>query len=222
MEPSPARSSMNTASKWLSDRPVGHQAGPTHAVRAAVPLLLAIRGFRHRLAAPTCGTGHAAPPRCSADERRAVPVPEVGRSRRPVTRELDVGVSRGSHWSSDPGGQGCTCRARPARSPESVRSRRTPGGMPPETRPEARPFAPPCPTEGSAPTAQPRGGTDRGRGADADAASDQQARAGDRQHADTRFARMFTVSPVPLALIAEDGQVLDANPALAQPAEPDT
>jgi len=64
--------------------------------------------------------------------------------------------------------------------------------------------------------AQP-GGIDRGRGADGDGdGADQQARAADRRHADTRFARMFTVSPVPLALIAEDGQVLDANPALAQ------
>jgi diguanylate cyclase (GGDEF)-like protein/PAS domain S-box-containing protein len=36
------------------------------------------------------------------------------------------------------------------------------------------------------------------------------------QSIDGRFARVFAFSPVALALIAEDGEVLDANPALAR------
>jgi len=43
---------MKTASKWSSDRPIEHQAGPTHSVRAAVPLLLAVRASGTRLLWP--------------------------------------------------------------------------------------------------------------------------------------------------------------------------
>ncbi len=61
--------------------------------------------------------------------------------------------------------------------------------------------------------AQPPGGSDPDRlTSPGDTPAAQQDRAGPGQQADTRFA----LSPVPLALIAEDGQILDVNPALAQ------
>ncbi len=65
--------------------------------------------------------------------------------------------------------------------------------------------------------AQPPGGSDRDRRTSpGDTPAAKQDRAGPGQRADTRFARIFAVSPVPLALIAEAGQILDVNPALAQ------
>ncbi len=65
--------------------------------------------------------------------------------------------------------------------------------------------------------AQAPGGSDRDRlTSPGDTPAAQQDRAGPGQQADTRFARIFALSPVPLALIAEDGRILDVNPALAQ------
>ncbi len=64
---------------------------------------------------------------------------------------------------------------------------------------------------------QPPGGPDPDRlTSPGETPAAQQDRAGPGQQADTRFARIFALSPVPLALIAEDGQILDVNPALAQ------
>ncbi len=65
--------------------------------------------------------------------------------------------------------------------------------------------------------AQSPGGSDPDRlTSPGDTPAAQQDRAGPGQQADTRFARIFALSPVPLALIAEDGRILDVNPALAQ------
>ncbi len=70
--------------------------------------------------------------------------------------------------------------------------------------------------------AQPPGGSDRDRRTSpGDTPADQtpaaeQEWAGPGQQADTRFAQIFALSPVPLALIAEHGRILDVNPALAQ------
>ncbi len=66
--------------------------------------------------------------------------------------------------------------------------------------------------------AQPPGGPDPDRRTSPGdtPAAEQDRAAGPGQQADTRFARIFALSPVPLALIAEDGRILDVNPALAQ------
>ncbi len=65
--------------------------------------------------------------------------------------------------------------------------------------------------------AQPPDGSDPDRlTSPGDTPAAQQDRAGPGQQADTRFARIFALSPVPLALIAEDGLILDVNLALAQ------
>jgi len=84
------------------------------------------------------------------------------------------------------------------------------------TASKARPFAAACQQKGGTDCAAPRRVRPRPPHFPRRHPATERDWAGPGQQADTRFARIFAVSPVPLALIAEDGQILDINPALAQ------
>jgi len=64
--------------------PVGFVAVKPSSTPSTVPLVLPVRGFRHRLAARTSGTRRAAPPQPSADGRRGVPLPRKWSGLKPL------------------------------------------------------------------------------------------------------------------------------------------